>query len=370
MASKTKGCNDLLSEVIAEDLCCLCGACAGSCPYLVSYNGRIVQMESCTLSDGQCYQYCPRTPVDMDAVSQHIFGTPYSEDEMGTIKQVLMARSADSEIKGKAQYGGAVTALLSLAMAEGLIDSAILTKTADDKRPVPFIARSPSEVLQAAGSNYMASAVMQTYNLLPENCADKMAIVAVPCQALAAGQMKMVPPQHRCNTDNIALVIGLFCTWALGPERFHEFLKTSLNLPAVEKFDIPPPPAKQFDIYTPSGQVTLPLDQVREYIMPTCSYCIDMTAEFSDISVGSVEGVEGWNTVIVRTEAGAQLISRAQEKGILQTDELPADKLAHLKDASLIKKKRALKEIVKKTGSKDDLLYVGLSPALSEKLLS
>ncbi|MBW2118848.1 MAG: Coenzyme F420 hydrogenase/dehydrogenase, beta subunit C-terminal domain [Deltaproteobacteria bacterium] len=370
MANEMKGCKELISEVIEKDLCCLCGACAGSCPYLTSYKGRIVQMDNCTLSDGQCYQYCPRTPVDMDAASLHVFGVPYSEDEMGTFKDVFMARARDSVIKGKAQYGGTVTTLLSVAMEEGLIDSAILTRTADDKIPRPFVARNVSEVLQAAGSNYMACSVLEAYNRLPEDNSDKLAIVGVPCQVLAAVKMKMEPPRHRCSTDNIAFVIGLFCTWALSPPGFHDFLKTSLNLPSVIKFDIPPPPANRFDVYTPSGQVSLSLDQVREYIMPTCAYCLDMTAEFADVSVGSVEGVEGWNTLIVRTDEGARLVEKAKAKGVLEIDALPADKLAHLKEASLIKKKRALKKIINTTGDDKNLLYAGLSPSLSEKLLS
>ena len=370
MASEQKGCKELISEVIEKDLCCLCGACAGSCPYLVSYRGRIVQMNNCTLADGQCYQYCPRTPVDMDAVSGHVFGVPYSEDEMGTVKDVVMARSADAQIKGRAQYGGTVTTLVSLAMEEGLIDGALLTRTAEDKTSSPFIAGSPTEVLEAAGSNYMASSVLEAYNHLPEDSSDKLAIVGVPCQVLATGKMKMEPPQHRSSTDNIKLVIGLFCTWALSPAGFHDFLRTNLNLPSVAKFDIPPPPANRFDVYTPSGQVSLSLDQVREYTMSTCAYCLDMTAEFADISVGSVEGIEGWNTVVVRTDAGAELLEAAKGKGKLEIDALPAENLDHLKEASLTKKKRALNAIVERTGDRSDLLYVGLSSSVSEKLLS
>jgi len=253
MVSKVKGCKELVSEVIEKDLCCLCGACAGSCPYLVSYRGRIVQLDNCTLSDGQCYQYCPRTLVDMDAVSQHVFGVPYSEDELGTVKEILMARSTDTAIKEKAQYGGTVTTLLSLAMAEGLIDSAILTRTNADKTPGAFLARTTQEVLQSAGSNYMACPILEPYNHLPEDNSDKLAIVAVPCQVIAATKMKREPPQHRFSIDNIGLVIGLFCTWALAPDSFHRFLKATLNLPSVTKFDIPPPPANRFDVYSPSG---------------------------------------------------------------------------------------------------------------------
>ena len=230
--------------------------------------------------------------------------------------------------------------------------------------------RSEEEVLQSAGSNYMACPVLEAYNRLPEDDSDKLAVVAVPCQVIAASKMKIEPPQHRSSTDNIKLVIGLFCTWALAPDSFYRFLKTSLNLPSVTKFDIPPPPANRFDVYTPSGKLSLPLEQVREFTMSTCAYCLDMTSEFADVSVGSVEGIEGWNTVIVRTDAGAKLMEMAKAKGKLETKALPAANLAHLKEASLIKKKRSLGEIVKKTGDKKDLLYLGLSPGLTEKLLS
>ena len=104
--------------------------------------------------------------------------------------------------------------------------------------------------------------------------------------------------------------------------------------------------------------------------MPTCTYCLDMTAEFADISVGSVEGIEGWNTVLVRTNAGVKLIELSKAKGKLETGHLPSQILAHLKEAALLKKKRALKEIIKKTGNKKNLLYLGLQESIIERLLA
>ena len=125
-------------------------------------------LDNCTLSEGQCYKYCPRTYTNMDAISQQVFGVPYSEDELGATKEVLIARSTDAQIREKAQYGGTVTTLLSLALAEGLIDNAILTRTSDDKTPIAFLAQSAEEVLQGAGSNYMACPILETYNHLPK----------------------------------------------------------------------------------------------------------------------------------------------------------------------------------------------------------
>ncbi len=370
MVKETKGCNELISEVIEKNLCCLCGACAGSCPYLRSYKGRIVSMDSCTLDDGQCYQYCPRTPLDMDALSRKIFGLPYGEEEMGSVREFFMARSGDSAIREKGQYGGTVTTLLTAALEEGLIDRALLTRTEKDKTPRPLLTGNKTEVLEAAGSNYMACSVLEAYNRLPEDYSDRLALVGVPCQVLALGKMRTQPPRHRSSTDQIALVIGLFCTWALSPAVFHDYLKNSLNLSSAIRFDIPPPPANRFDVYTESGKISLPLERVRECVMPTCAYCLDMTAEFSDVSVGSVEGIEGWNTVIVRSEAGARLIETARSQGKLEIRELPEEKLGHLKEAALLKKKRALKQIIQKTGDRKDLLYIGLSDKVAEKLLS
>ena len=369
MQVKTKGSKELIEEVISAGLCAFCGACAGSCPYLRSFEGRIVQMDECTLSEGRCYQYCPRTYTDMDAVSQGTFGVPYPVDELGISREVLMARSADGAIRERGQYGGVVTTLLSLAMAEGLIDAAVVTEGDVGQMPKAVVARSAADIVECAGSSYMACSVLETLNRLPEDNQEKLGIVATPCQVLALGKMRADPPERRPAIDNTRLVLGLFCTWALSPSEFHRFLRTNLNLPEVKKFDIPPPPANTFEAYTASGKASISLDQVREFTLSACAYCLDMTAEFADVSVGSVEGTEGWNTVIVRSKAGADLMEMARARGAVETDVLPEANLAHLKEAALLKKKRALKAITDKTGDSSDLLYLGLSTDVAKRLL-
>jgi coenzyme F420 hydrogenase subunit beta len=305
----------------------------------------------------------------MDRLSQHVFNTPYSHDELDTTRDILVARSTDRQITAKSQYGGTVTALLSLALEKKLIQGAVMAKMSSDKISTATLAKTTDEVLQCAGSNYMACPVLGTYNKLPKDSNLKLGIVATPCQVLALTKMRNHPPQNRNDISNVQLVIGLFCTWALSPDSFHKFLKEKFDIPKVAKFDIPPPPANRFDIFTASGTTSLPLDDVRKYRMPTCAYCLDMTAEFADLSIGAAEGIEGWNTVIVRTEKGARLLELAKSKGKLETDKLPPQNLAHLKEAAWLKKKRALQEIVNRTGNKKDLLYLGLSQSLIDMLL-
>jgi len=370
MNTQPKGSKELFTEVIDKGLCAYCGACAGSCPYLVAYKGRIVLLDNCTLTDGQCYQYCPRTYTDMDAISQRILGLPYVGDEIGTTRQVLMARSTSPRIRKRAQYGGTVTTLLSLALSEGLIDTVVQTRMTPNKTPTSFLARSSKEVLTSAGSSYMACPVLESYNRIPKENNEKLGIVAMPCQILALSKMKAQPPQNRFDINNVQLTFGLFCTWALSADGFYKFLKEKIDLPKATKFDIPPPPANRFDVYLSSGVTSFPLDEVRKFTLPTCAYCLDMTAEFADISVGSAEGVEGWNTVIIRTEAGARLMEMAKTKRKLETDSLPPQNLAHLKEAALNKKKRALRQIVDRTGDKNNLLYLGLSSGVVGRLLA
>jgi len=369
MVTRTKGMGELFKEVINKGLCTLCGACVGDCPYTVFYRGKIRMLDLCTREEGHCYGYCPRTYTDLDAINNKLFGVPFSGAEIGAVKEVFMARSKDVKVRSGAQYGGTVTSLLLLAMENGLVDAAITTKTGEDKLPAASVARSAAEITAGSGSSYMAYPVLEALNRTPKDSKDKLGIVVTPCQAIALARMRLNLQTQRNRQDNVRLSIGLFCTWALAYDRFYEFLKNNIDLAKVKKFDIPPPPANRFDVYIGKEVKSFPLDEVRNYRMPTCAYCLDMTAEFTDISVGSVEGIEGWNTVIVRTQRGQDLVAEAKKKGKLEIKDLPAQNLVHLKEAAFNKKARAVQEIVKVTGDKNDLMYLGISNNLKEKLL-
>jgi len=176
--------------------------------------------------------------------------------------------------------------------------------------------------------------------------------------------------ENRNNVDKLKLVIGLFCTWALRYEDFARFLAEKAPLGAIVKVDIPPPPANVFQVFTDSQRLDIPLDQIRPFIRSGCDVCLDMTAEFSDISVGAAEGVAGWNTLIVRTDTGRELVEAAQAKGVIETQALPDENLAHLKEASLNKKKRGLKKVIDTTGSEENLLYLKLTGETVASLLA
>jgi coenzyme F420 hydrogenase subunit beta len=342
-----KGVKELFKEVIDTELCSLCGACTGSCPYLIWYKGRVVLMDNCTLSEGQCYRYCPRTHTDFDAVSDRTFGAPFKKDDLGMVREVFLARSKDAEIRDKGQDGGVVTTLLSVALGEGIIDAAVETKISGDKVPTGFIARSREELLQCAGNSYEVSPVLEALNSIPSDSNEKLGVVGLPCHVEALAKMKTYPPQNRVNINNVKLVVGLFCGWVLA-DGFHQFLEDNFDLKRVGKFDIPHHPDHTFDLYTESGKKSVELDDIRKFINPGCMYCWDMTSEFADISVGSGRAMfKGWNTVIVRTETGSELMNIAKEHA-LEIQPIPDESLTHLKKAALNKKRKYWKGYYKK----------------------
>jgi len=359
-----KGAKELFKEVIDQGLCTRCGACTHGCPLITTYEGRLVLLDSCTITEGQCYKFCPRTYTYMDAVSEKIFGKPFSSDEIGVALEVCMTRSTDKEIGRKGQDGGTVTALLALALEEKMIEAVISTKMNEDKLPNGFVARTKEELLQCAGVSYAASYAIGAYNHLSKESNKRLGIVGLGCQVEALAKMKASHPQNRANIENVKLTLGLFCGWALIPEGFHRYLKENYDLSEIVKFNIPHHPFDTFDVYTRTGKKSVPLEEIRKYINPACQYCWDMTAEFADISIGSAgSALPGWNTVIVRTEMGAELMGMAKSKGALEVQALPDKRLSHLKASAWKRKKTAFKNIVERTGDKKDLLYIGGLPA-------
>lgn len=355
-----KGCLDLENEVINAGLCTSCGACVNVCPYIKVVKDTVAVIEPCGIAEGQCYDSCPRTPTDIAALDRAVFGKERSDSSLGPYLSIEMAQARDSSVRSRAQYGGVVSALVSFAMDAGEIESAVLTRPFDGSlMPSPTLAANSSGVLECAGSNYIASATLAQLNKAAKQSSEAIGLVGLPCQVLAL--RKMQASKHETAAEGVKLAIGLFCTWALSYQGLRDFLRDKVNASSVRRFDIPPPPANVMEIETEAGSVKLPLDDIREFIKPTCSVCFDMTSEFADISVGMVEGIEDWNTLIVRTSVGKRLIEKAKLEGAIETKPLEEARLDHLREASLLKKKRTIAEIVRRTGDESDLSYLRLS---------
>jgi coenzyme F420 hydrogenase subunit beta len=175
--------------------------------------------------------------------------------------------------------------------------------------------------------------------------------------------------------DQLKLVVGLYCGWTLSAEKYTKLLvDKNIGLESITKMDIPAG-KNILELYTSDGVKSVPFDEVQDCIREACHYCLDSTAEYADVSVGSArfagnwENVRQWNQLIVRTQKGRELVELAVKRGILEVREAPAESLKELKDAAVKKKKEALKNIIQKSGSVKKLLYLDSHDPIVRKFL-
>jgi coenzyme F420 hydrogenase subunit beta len=366
----------LKKYVLDEGLCTGCGACVSICPYQIIYHDRTVQLHQCDLEDGKCYAFCPRTVTNIAVLRKLLFEHIDLTPEIGAVKSYYFSQATDPELRKIAQHGATVTALMELALSEGLIDSAIVSSSDQEFMQNGTIGNDREAIRKNAGSKFTVSPTVAAFNQMVTEVKGKIGVVATPCQALALAKMKLKPvKEDAAKIDQLKLVVGLYCGWTLSAEKYTKFLLgKNIALESITGADIPAG-KNVLELFTNNGVKSIPIDEVQNCIREACQYCLDSTAEYADVSVGSArfagswEEVRQWNQLIVRTKKGKELVELAVRKGVLELREASAESLKELKTAAAGKKKNALKNIVRKSGSVKKLLYLdGRDPAVLKYL--
>lgn len=356
-----KGVMDLMGEVVGQGLCTVCGACVGICPYLKVYREKIVMIDICGVKEGQCYDICPRTRTDYEFLNHRVFGAERDDFLLGTHRAIVNGRAADSEVRAAGQYGGTVSALARFALECSLADAAILARKSVKFPLLPeaMIATRPEQVALAAGSKYTAC---PSISLLDKALKAYRAplVVGRACQVVATRKKQAV----NTEAERIPLVIGLFCMWALNYRELEQFLSKQIDVCEVQKFDIP---EGEFVALLNGGKrKNFSFEEVKQKRLSTCDLCYDFTSELADISVGSTELDNDWNTVIIRTERGERFWKDALEAGRVEEKSFREDRRALLRGAAAGKKGRTLNLLRERFGGKDKDAPLGYLK-LSEK---
>jgi len=337
-----RGQEELRKYVLETRLCTGCGACIDLCPYYKSYRGKTAVLFPCVIDEGRCFAYCPKVEVDLDGLSERIFGTAYDGNPLGSYQSISAAQAGNRLKDIDPQAGGVVSALTYFALQKGYIDGAVLT----DRKgllPVPRFVTDPDDALACSTSKYTAAPTLSAVNQAVKDGYTNIGLVGTPCQVLAAALMRSNPLQTDDFVDPFGLVIGLFCTWAIDFRLFEPFLAERIEIGRIRKIDIPPPPSEILEVFGDDGtKLEISLNEIRELVPNGCSYCIDMTSEFSDLSVGVMEGRPDMNTLIVRTDRGRKIVEEAEKEGYLTLSAMPEENLEHLIWAAGNKKKRGL----------------------------
>jgi coenzyme F420 hydrogenase subunit beta len=335
------GSSELIEDVLDKDLCIGCGACVELCPYFKNYKGKTAILFPCTLTRGRCFAFCPKAEVDLDVLANRFWNAPYEGTPLGKYRKVLTARVGEKMEKSAFQAGGTVSALMTQALKSSLIDAAALTDR-EDMIAVPRLITRAEDVSGCAGSKFMAAPTLSVLNRGAIQGYERMGVVGTPCQLTAVAQMKINPLNRESFKDPVALTVGLFCTWAVDTRKLLPLLTECIGDACIQGMDMPPPPSEVMVIDTDVGKVEIPLERIRKLVPKGCHVCPDMTSEWADVSVGVLEGKPDWNTLIIRTQTGDELVKDACKEGYLETKPMPAENFKDLCIAAANKKKRAL----------------------------
>ena len=344
---KVFGSVELLEDVHKRELCIGCGACVDLCPYFKNYRGKTSQLFACTLEQGRCFAYCPKAEVDLNDLSRKTWHVDYDGSPLGLYRKVLASRAGIQMDRGAFQAGGTVSALMAFALKNKLIDAAALTDR-DGLTPVARLATDWQKVAGCASSKFMASPTLSALNMGAREGYNRLGVVGTPCQMTAVAQMRSNPLGKKEHNVPVGLSVGLFCNWSVDTRQLIDLLEQRLKISEIRSMDIPPPPAGIMTLETDNGSVEVSLSDIKPLIPHTCFVCLDMTSEFADLSVGMYEGRPGWNTLIVRSEAGEKIVKQARNEGFIEAEDFPEDNLKHLSKAAAEKKERSLRTLIRR----------------------
>ena len=336
------GFQDLHDLVISKNNCVLCGTCLSICPRIGIKENQPSLLDydpECSL----CYKYCAKTYFPEKFFEKEIFTEHSNKDPLiGYYQKVIAAKSTDETILNLCQNGGIVTTLLIHALNKGLIDGALLTGKDEEWKPKPIIARTSKEILEAAGSIYALAPTLLSYkDVINKYKLKRLAFVGMPCQIQATRKLQFFPPLSD-EYGKFALVIGLYCTSNYSYDSMKEIIQKELEIPInlVKKIDIS---HGKFIVYTKDEiHKEIPITKIKKYTWSSCQYCKDYTAEFSDISIGSIGSQENtWNSVIIRSDVGMNIFNDAlNSKKIITSNQID---ISQIKNMSLRKKLKIIK---------------------------
>lgn len=340
--------------------------CAGICPYIGYAADRVRPIYACPAwrhdsvpapgqdgpsPEGQpgcssapyryCQQVCPHTDYDAGKLATMVFGRQAPDPDFSHYRQILFARANPALRPQGAQYGG-VTSILARWTLEQKWSQGVIGVANSSPYPSPYLATSPEELKDLAGSRYLAVPSLAARLKARQKHLQSLTIIGRPCQVTAWRRWEALgraaQADHYLASPQAALVIGLFCFWALDGA-FIPWLKDRIGaLP--DWMDIGP---QEVILKTNQGEKRVPVDEIRPFVRSSCQGCLDPASELADVAVGSTELDPQWNTLVIRTQRGQEAVQAAQEAGWLELKPYPAERLPILRQAIHNKKSRIIK---------------------------
>jgi coenzyme F420 hydrogenase subunit beta len=353
-----------IEKIVKEGLCLRCGTCVGICPKNAinldeEYYPYFSDYKICN-DCGLCLKVCPGIEVNFPEIAKQTFGEiDYDFYANGFFTKLYVGRTIDENILIKASSGGAVTQLLDFLLNENIIQGAIVTISDSEKpwKAKPILAKTSEEILESAQSKYSVSPVNSLLKDI-ENFDGKLAYVGLPCHIHG---LKKAISLKRNLKDNIYLIIGLLCSTNITEVATKDMLWASkINERDVKKIEfrkgdwpgkisVTLKDGKQKELHHLSHKEGAYVFLAHLYPCYRCLYCIDVSSEFADISVGdpwikdekgNYKYSGGWSLIIERTDKGKEILSQIKSKDKLILNQIPKTELIKSNKAVVYTKKK------------------------------
>jgi coenzyme F420 hydrogenase subunit beta len=349
---------ELYEEVINTGLCTGCAGCVIACPHeVIGYkheegNYKPFHLEEDLGLDNcghgekgctSCTRACPRFRTWEPDADMHLFGKTREDSEMyGQYQQLLLVRAADDKVHELGQDGGFVSAMLIWLMKHDYIDAALtcfLEGDGSSWKALPGIARTPEDVLRAAGSRYTYSANTLALKQAQEEGLSRLALVGMSCQS------SVLPIMWKRKVGKIGkpflFNIGLLCSKTFDDAIFEELFLAKYGLKKEEmvKMNI----KGAFQIWMKDGSFhEIDLKECHQWTREGCKTCPDFAAEHADISTGGIGEDNAWTLCVVRTDLGVEVMNRMIADGsvIARPAEGDATAMKLLKLLSTVSRRR------------------------------
>lgn len=319
-----------IRQTVHMDLCCGCGICKGICPReCISWtkkNGLYVPCieESLCVRCGLCASVCPGLGHTYEVKETSM------ETVTGSAAACYNAWSKDAELRHVSASGGVVSTIIRELLLSGKYDGVFCLDTYDYRQQLKTRLYTATEIADcwnqsnAPKSRYLPVSHENAVAYMKKNRHARLIFVGTSCAVrglqAAIRALKLDREQY--------LFLGLFCDkvfhynvisyWQNQHgngeplEALHFKNKESGGWPGDMKFY----PQNGTPYYVPLSERT----RVKEYFMPErCLYCVDKLNVCADISLGDNytgedESKLGSNSVIIRTQLGAEAWAMAKEQ--------------------------------------------------------
>jgi len=331
----------LRENVVLKELCSGCAACVLVCPFncLEYLEERPELNKKCEIC-GICPKVCPRFEFSQASLEKLVFERERQpSDEFGVYRRAVVAQAAEDSILRSCQDGGVVSALLTYAFNNGIVDSAIVSDISKEKPwfPIPRLISTPEDVVRCAGTRYTYSPNLLALQEAVQQKKKSLAFVGTPCQIQSLRKVEAFPLKKYSSITRFT--IGLMCTESFSYEglmKKHIEGALGVNLNDIAKINI----KGKVLVTTKSGETkAIPLQEAKQYTRKGCLSCTDFSSELADISVGGL-GLNGWTFTILRTKKGDEIFDGAHKAGAVRTRPVEEEKFAWDLLIKLSKKKR------------------------------